>query len=461
VTIGNSVRSIEDHAFLHCSSLTTITIPDSVSIIGAHAFNGCTSLSNIVIGNGVTSIGGGAFQYCTGLTSIKIPNSVAGIGASAFYGCLRLTAIYFEGDAPAVGKAAFSDTLAILYFMAETQGWPATLDERPTVLWNGVVGAQTIQLHGGLTIIGEIGDVFLIEYSTDLPEPAEAEWRCLEFLQLPTSPYLWVDKQAPATGTRFYRATAMETPINMVFIPPGTFRMGSPDNEEGRFAPYEGPQREVIISRGFWIGKCEVTQGEYEAVMGVNPSWYNGDRTIEAGIDFGTDPTRPVEQVSWSDAVAYCVRRTQSERDAGTLPAGSGYRLPTEAEWEYACRAWTSTRFSYGDDPHYSGFDNYAWCYFPDQRPHPVGQKLPNPWGLYDMHGNVSEWCQDWFGEYRGEIAVDPQGPQMDSSRNRILRGGDCNSSPQDCRSASRNVSFPESRWRSIGFRVVLAPSQP
>ncbi|MCL4178672.1 MAG: formylglycine-generating enzyme family protein [Verrucomicrobia bacterium] len=202
---------------------------------------------------------------------------------------------------------------------------------------------------------------------TDLTNPAESDWRCLEYLQLPASPYLWADKSATATGKRFYRGVAMEVPTNMVFIPPGTFRMGSPTNEVDRF-DVEGPQTDVIISRGFWMGKYEVTQGQYEAVMGNNPSWFNGVRTnvwdeicqCLTNVDF-TDLNRPVDTVSWDDATAYSNALTAREQLAGRIPANCVYCLPTEAEWEYACRAWTSTRFSFGDDPGNTNLTNYAW----------------------------------------------------------------------------------------------------
>ena len=135
--------------------------------------------------------------------------------------------------------------------------------------------------------------------------------------------------------------------------------------------------------------------------MGSNPSTFKGD------------PNRPVEMVSWSDATNYCGKLTRREQAAGRIPTGSQFRLPTEAEWEYACRGWTSTRFSYGDDPDYTNLPDYTWYGVDDGSgtTDPVGQKLPNPWGLYDMHGNVSEWCQDWSRLYPGGIALDPQGP--------------------------------------------------
>jgi formylglycine-generating enzyme required for sulfatase activity len=231
-------------------------------------------------------------------------------------------------------------------------------------------------MYAGLTIIGEIGKVYSIEYVTDLTDPAESDWRCLEYLQLPASPYVWTDKSVPATGKRFYRAVAMEASTNMVFIPPGTFRMGSPEDEVDRWS-WEVPQTAVTMSRGFWMGKYEVTQGEYLEVMGNNPSWFNAVRPEwweEKEIDYGTDLTRPVEQVSWDDAVAYCAALTERERLAGRIAPNSVYRLPTEAEWEYACRGWTSTQFSYGDDPEYTNLTNYAWYYEnSDWQTHPVG----------------------------------------------------------------------------------------
>jgi formylglycine-generating enzyme required for sulfatase activity len=312
-------------------------------------------------------------------------------------------------------------------------------------------------MYAGLSITGAVGTVYSMEYVTDLAQTNNASaWRCLEFLQLPASPYLWADKSAPATGKRFYRAVAMEAPANMVFIPPGTFRMGSPTNEVDRY-DWEGPQTAVTISRGFWMGKYEVTQGEYLAVMGSNPSYFQPPNAT-------ADTNRPVETVTWYDATAYCDALTQRERLAGRIGTNSVYRLPTEAEWEYACRAWTSTRFSYGDDPGYTNLTNYAW-YFDNSggTTHPVGQKLPNPWGLYDMHGNVWEWCQDWIGGYAGGIAVDPRG--LDTGSNRVIRGGRWGGShgyagAWGCRSADRGHDWDYLGIR-VGFRVVLAPGQP
>ena len=307
-----------------------------------------------------------------------------------------------------------------------------------------------IATYAGLTVRGEVGKVYSIEYVMGLTQSNDASaWRCLEFLQLPASPYLWVDKSAPAMEKRFYRAVTMAPPTNMVFIPPGTFRMGSPQDEVDR-DEWEGPQTDVIISRGFWIGKYEVTQGEYLEVMRSNPSLFQPG-----------DTNRPVETVSWHAANEYCARLTERERLAGRITTNSVYRLPTEAEWEYACRAWTSTRFSYGDDPGYTNLTNYAWTYGGEKAT--VGQKLHNPWGLHDMHGNALEWCSDWWtNSLPGGIALDPQGPQAGSDR--VIRGAHWFAGfigGKFCRSASRLFHLPSEGSYLLGFRVVLAPGQP
>ncbi|MEI6783051.1 MAG: formylglycine-generating enzyme family protein [Verrucomicrobiota bacterium] len=230
--------------------------------------------------------------------------------------------------------------------------------------------------------------------------------------------------------------------LRFVWLAAGQFAMGSPTNEVDRESN-EGPQTQVTISRGFWMGKYEVTQGEYLSVIGTNPSSLPGD----------TD--RPVEMVSWEDATNYCAQLTARAR----LPAGWVYRLPMEAEWEYASRAGSTKRFSYGDDPEYTQLANYAWSRNSGGTTHAVGGKLPNRWDLYDMSGNVWEWCADWYGNYPGGSVMDPQGSSAGSSR--VVRGGRWTNSGRCCRSAYRLSDYPSDRNYIVGFRVVLAPCQP
>ncbi|MBL7132721.1 MAG: formylglycine-generating enzyme family protein [Phycisphaerae bacterium] len=220
--------------------------------------------------------------------------------------------------------------------------------------------------------------------------------------------------------------------MKLVLIPAGTFTMGSPKTEMWR-GWYEGPQRKVTITKPFYMGIYEVTQEQYEAVVGKNPAKLKGAKN-------------PVQSVSWDDGVAFC--KALSKKTRKTV------RLPTEAEWEYACRAGAKTAFCFGDDQKQLG--DYAWYDGNSgSKTHPVGQKKPNAWGLHDMHGNVYEWCSDWYGDsYANAKAVDPQGAASGSGR--VLRGGYWGSYKCGCRSAFRFRFAPSTQWNLIGFRVVV-----
>jgi formylglycine-generating enzyme required for sulfatase activity len=301
-----------------------------------------------------------------------------------------------------------------------------------------------------LTIYGDIGSTNQIQYVEAFGDTSR--WTGLTNVVLTSSPYLFYDTISPPGAQRFYQgvvvggSTRPAAPPNFVLVAAGRFTMGSPPTQQDRGGD-EGPQT-VTLTHGFFMCQHPVTQGEYVAVMGGNPSQFTGDLN------------RPVEQVSWIDATNYCARLTAQERSAGRLPAGWAYRLPTEAEWEYAARAGTTTRFSYGDDPGYTQLGNYAWYVANSgNTTHPVGQKQPNPWGLYDMHGNVWEWCLDWYGTYPGGSLTDPVGPGSGSYR--VLRGGSWSNVGLYCRSASRFYFTPGFRDIVIGFRAVLAAGQP
>ena len=254
----------------------------------------------------------------------------------------------------------------------------------------------------------------------------------------------------------------MGLPVEMVRINDGTFTMG--DNSNNEYSD-EKPEHQVTIS-AFKIGKYPVTQKQYEDVMGTNPSYFQGDTWEAAGGE--AQGSRPVESVSWIDAVKFCNALSQEE---GKTPAytihnegkldvswdkgANGYRLPTEAEWEYACRAGTQTQWSFGD---YAGdTDAYAW-YSGNigNGTHAVGLKATNLWGLCDMHGNVWEWCWDRNNSYQSGNQTDPDGDGDASGRLRILRGGGWNSPAEFTRSAYRHLIYNNIDYCS-GFRLVCS----
>ncbi len=228
--------------------------------------------------------------------------------------------------------------------------------------------------------------------------------------------------------------------LEMVGLPAGQFLMGSPDSDPDA-RDNEKPQHQVKVN-SFAIGKYPVTQAQYQAVMGTNPS------------RFQNNPQNPVEDVSWNDAQAFCRKLSQI--------TGKTYRLPTEAEWEYACRAGTTTRFYFGDDANQLG--DYAWYKGNSQQTtHPVGQKKPNAWGLYDMSGNVWEWCEDdWHDNYIGAPKDGSAWLKNGNDNRSPLRGGSWYNVPANCRSAYRNFTYrPDYSLINDGFRVVCRSPEP
>ncbi len=222
--------------------------------------------------------------------------------------------------------------------------------------------------------------------------------------------------------------------MELMLIPPGEFLMGSPAFEDVRGD--DETQHKVTLTKPFFMGITEVTQAQFFRVLRKNSSKFKAAK-------------HPVEQVTWDEAVEFCARLSDLPAEKRT---GRVYRLPTEAEWEYACRAGTTTAYSFGNDQ--GQLSNYGWWKVNSGgATHPVGLKKPNPWGLYDIHGNVFEWVQDWHGGYSGGKLTDPTGPVSGSLR--VSRGGRWSSIAGICRSAFRYRSTPGLRLNNLGFRVL------
>jgi formylglycine-generating enzyme required for sulfatase activity len=258
--------------------------------------------------------------------------------------------------------------------------------------------------------------------------------------------YLWM-------GERFYvEQPTNPNPARLAWIPSGSFLMGSPATEVER--SFDETQHRVTLTTGFFMGKTEVTHAEYASLMENSPS----------------DSSNPMVSVTWENATNYCARLTQLEQASGRLPEGWSYRLPTEAEWEYACRAGTETAFHYGSSllsgmanfngrleyDGVTGFsDNFSGIFL--NQTTPVASYATNAFGLSDMHGNVWEWCGDWYGFYPGGDETDPQGAASSPNASHVVRGGGFTDDAWACRSACRG-SYPSSFYPNVGFRIVLSP---
>jgi len=229
--------------------------------------------------------------------------------------------------------------------------------------------------------------------------------------------------------------------MKFTWIPPGSFMMGSPKEEKERL-PDES-QHKVTLTKGFYMGVYTVTQEQWQAVMGNNPSHFKGEKNL------------PVEQVSWNDCQEFIKKLREKDKDK------KAYRLPTEAEWEYSCRAGTTTPFHFGETISTDQANYYGEAVYGNgkvgvyrKKTTPVGTFPANAWGLHDMHGNVWQWCQDWYAEYPKNNVTDPQGPEKGESR--VLRGGSWSGTPEYCRSAYRGRNEPGIRVINCGCRLCF-----
>ena len=333
------------------------------------------------------------------------------------------------GGSGATAKAILSgDKVALTLVLTAGSGYSTA----PTVVVEAPPKALNVRLRfvPELTVEGPAGSLAKVEAAWNLTGP----WTTWTNVTVGAEGMVLVDL-SPGSATRFYRSMAVG-PTGFVWINPGTFVMGSPLSEADRGS--DEVQHTVTLTQGFWVSDHEVKQAEYEAVMGGNPSSFKGDLN------------RPVDSVSWNDAVLYCQKLTERERGAGLITARQAYRLPTEAEWEYSARAGT-TGARYGE------LDAIAWwAGNAGNATHPVKQKAANAWGLYDMIGNVWEWCGDWSGGYPTGSVTDPTGPSSGSLR--VLRGGGWwLDVARGVRSAGRYGYGPGNRVSNVGFRPVLS----
>jgi sulfatase modifying factor 1 len=282
------------------------------------------------------------------------------------------------------------------------------------------------------------------------------------------------------------------TTLDLVWIPPGTFTIGSPAGEPGRH-PEEGPPTRVTLTKGFWLGQTLVTIGQWKNIMGAGVRGQLGkaidddtlydlggrkqtlrdfmhwSRDMDPAVYLGNEENNlPVYFVSWNEAMEFAEKLTARERAAGRLPAGYACTLPTEAQWEYACRAGTAGPTYAGSDDA-TVLDKIAWYAgnsatgytgrpvgHSPSGPREVGRKEPNAWGLYDMLGNIWQWCRDWFGPYPGGDVTDPTGPVTGTAR--VNRGGSFGSGAHDERSARRAGNPPPEASAYRGFRLALCP---
>ena len=339
-----------------------------------------------------------------------------------------------------------------------------------TANWSPIGNIITYNLNNGSNHPANPQGYNVASETFSLYEPTRAGYAFVGWTEgTATFPQMIVEIPQGSTDDKTFTAHWVEcitftlpggVPLVMHKIPHGTFIMGSPDEELGReyddYADRESPQHQVTLTKDFYIGKFEVTQAQYEAVMETNPASFS---------EYPDSPTRPVERVSWNDANAFCASLTNYL--SAQIPDGfTGFGLPTEAQWEYACRAGTTSSLNNGTNitvssGNCSNLNILAWYSSSSGgKTHAVGQKQPNAWGLYDMHGNLWEWCRDRYGKtYYADCGdcSDPEGPNTGS--NRIIRGGGWSVYPLYCRSATRGGNSSTYTHGSIGFRVILVPA--
>ena len=289
-------------------------------------------------------------------------------------------------------------------------------------------------------------------YRTTNAAAASGEWQPLHAFPAKEAVRALTEVQPTESSQAFFRLVLHEMSVHsdMVWVPPGQFQLGSPYDEAERYAD-EGPQQLKVIPVGFWVHKYEVTQAEYIELMGNNPSFGYNSEAGELAANL------PVDSVTWEEAKEYCRRLNKQELEANRVPPGYEYRLPTEAEWEYVARAGTTGAYSFGESDKVLHLGEFGWWRENSgETPMPVGQLAPNPWGLYDIHGNVFEWCLEDYDAYEEGGFVAFSGADY-----KVIRGGSFYCPATILRSACRiEPQISDFRNWLTGLRVFLAPKQ-
>ncbi len=289
-------------------------------------------------------------------------------------------------------------------------------------------------------------------YRTTNAAAASGEWQPLHAFPAKEAVRALTEVQPTESSQAFFRLVLHEMSVHsdMVWVPPGQFQLGSPYDEAERYAD-EGPQQLKVIPVGFWVHKYEVTQAEYIELMGNNPSFGYNSEAGELAANL------PVDSVTWEEAKEYCRRLNKQELEANRVPPGYEYRLPTEAEWEYVARAGTTGAYSFGESDQVVHLGEFGWWRENSgETPMPVGQLAPNPWGLYDIHGNVFEWCLEDYDAYEEGGFVAFSGADY-----KVIRGGSFYCPATILRSACRiEPQISDFRNWLTGLRVFLAPKQ-
>lgn len=467
ITFDGDITKIGNSAFKQCNTLQAIIIPQSVTKIDHFAFTDCTNLTAINFPSGVTEIGNLAFNNCQSLESVVLPNSLTKIGTQAFYCCNSISSVTIPQSVTTISDNAFGFCASL----AEFKGKFASEDGRCLVV-NGTLnsfasaGVTEYTIPSSVTTIGHYAmhNSALLTTVT-IPQSVQtvgdgAFNGCISLASVyckPTTPptggsamfdnnaanrkiYVSaasVDAYKTAAGWSNYAdaivaegGDATIGGFDMVFVEGGTFTMGATSEQGSDYNSDECPTHSVTVS-DFYIGRYEVTQTQWETVMGWNKSGYTGDKMS-------------VEKVSWNDVQEFIAKLNAK--------TGKTFRLPTEAEWEYAARGGNkSNGYKYSGS---NNLEDVAWYYDNSNKTHhPVGQKQQNELGIYDMSGNLWEWCQDWYGSYSSEAQTNPKGPS--SGSHRILRGGCWDNAANNNRISVRSKAGQDFSNYLIGFRLA------